>query len=166
MTQNLNQQKPTPEKGDLVYSPQPILAAQVYASEATALVPGQFVKLYASSTLDNIVVTAAANTDQVFGFVAFDIRKASFAANKWLGLWRQGSIVWAEAGEAINPGDRLMLYVSGATVQVKKVTHSKMCIAMAVTGQATTGELVQVQIIAPEAAGIHEGVSGYSGEPQ
>jgi hypothetical protein len=37
---------------------------------------------------------------------------------------------------------------------------------MAVTAQATTGELVQAQIIAPEAAGIHEGVSGYSGEPQ
>ena len=166
MGQNLNQQRPSPVKGDVVYTPQPILAAQVYASEGTALVPGQFVKLYASSTADNIVVTAALNTDQVFGFVAFDIRKTAFAANAMLGLWKQGSIVWAEAGEAINPGDRLMLYVSGATVQVKKVTHSKMCIAMAVTGQATIGDLLQIQIIAPEAAGIHEGVSGYSGEPQ
>lgn len=75
---------------------------RVKTAESAALVPGQKVKLVDVAG-GLFIVTAAAETDVGFGFIPYNTKKDSYAAEEEVKVASDGSIMLMEAGAAIVP---------------------------------------------------------------
>ena len=152
MTQNINQFSQTPLLGqlDLEFAGS-VIAAQVDAAQATALVAGQPVKLATTRGGLPKVISLAANTDQAFGFVAYNLKDQSFAAQANLEVAMFGTVMWMNSGGAIT---------RGASVEVVQSTPGNVIasggtnpvVGFALDGAAASNALIRVFIQAPFSA--------------
>lgn len=78
-TMNMFSQEPVQGQLDLRMNTN-IIAAQIDASEATLLVPGQAVTLVNSVGGVPKVIAALADSDDIYGFIAYDIKDKTFKA--------------------------------------------------------------------------------------
>lgn len=118
MVQNPNQFAQTREVGQL---DQQVVAGttlncQVADGQVTALVPGQAVRLEDSSFGVPKVLSLAADTDRTFGFVTYNLKDATFAAQQAVVIGIGGTVMIMKAGAAIARG--AVLQYADATKKV------------------------------------------------
>lgn len=148
MAQNVNQFKQTVQKGSLDLTINPtVFSVQVDAAQATALVPGQLVKL--ASTAGGIpkVVASAAATDGHFGVVRYNIKDATFAAGAICEVASGYSVIVMEAGAAITRGANVM-YAANQKV-VTAATTGNIIVGVALDAAAADTDLIRVLLQMP-----------------
>ncbi len=151
MSQLQNQFAQTPEQGqlDLMVGGN-VVSCQVDAGQATALVAGQAVKMVDSAGGIPKVIACAADEDDVFGFVIYDIRRSSFPAlSKIEVAFFRGSVMYMTAGAAIPRNGQVMI-VPG-TIKVVTVTATNRIVGRAYDKAAADGDLIRVVIDLPGA---------------
>lgn len=152
MALNINQFAQSVVKGvmDLSVGTKSVLACQVDSSSAGNLIPAQAVKLVnVASGIPNIV-ECSADTDDVFGFIAYNIKDQEFdaGAKVEVAMGRTG-VMYMEASAAIAVNAPVMIVVSGQ--KVATATAGKMIIGRALDKASASGDLIRVMIDLPGA---------------
>lgn len=110
-TLNINQQDilPIPGELDIQTMQNGYFTAIVDSSQATALKPGQPVKLLSSNTGPMPKVVAAGQNDVAHGLVAYVVKDAQFVAGDKVEIvFFGGNVIWLQAtAVAILPGTQL-----------------------------------------------------------
>lgn len=153
MTLSLNQFSMSPIQGqmDLRFNPS-ILAGYLSHSSAGGLVPGQAVKQSAQTppNLPPKLVEVAADTDNIFGFIVYNIKNPTFAADGALEVAAmRGCVMYMTASAAITAGASLMVVV--ASKKVATATTGKRIFGTALDGATADGDLIRVVIDLPGA---------------
>lgn len=126
------------------------ISAEVDASQSGVLLAGQAVKIVDSAYGIPKVVACAANSDQVFGFINFDIKSASYAAGDKLELSQAGNVIYLISVGAIARGAQVqndLTYVGG----VKTITGSSgaAIVGYAYDKASGDGQLLRVRLSNP-----------------
>jgi len=120
----------------------------VYASEATALVAGQAVKLVPTAQVARPIVTACtSNDDVVFGFVNFTLKDISYAAGSAVEISIKGNVMYMQSNAAVTQGSQVMLVISGTKVANATSTHT--VVGWAWDGADAADELIRIFIESP-----------------
>jgi hypothetical protein len=133
-----------------------VLTAFLSTTSGGGLVPGQAVKRYNPGTSPTVgtnpqVVEAAADTDDIFGFVVYNIKNATFAAGYVLEVAAfRGSVMYMTANGAISGGAAVDIVV-GTPGTVQPHTGSNVIIGTALDQAAAAGQLIRVIIDLPGA---------------
>ena len=136
-------QKPVKGQSDLLVQ-QNTISVQIDVSSAGGLVAGQAVKLVDAFGGVPKVVEVTADTDEVFGFILFDIKSQAFnALDKAEIAFLQGGVVYMEASGAIGAGAAVMVVPAGQKVAVA-TTGKKIC-GHAID-KAADGDLIRVVV--------------------
>lgn len=149
MTQLQNQFKQSREKGEVDQRMGPgTISCQVGSAQVAALVPGQAVKIVDSAGGVPKVIAVAADTDDIYGVVAFTFKDATFPANSPVEIigMRNGVIVM-EAGAAIARNAEVQYVVTGAKVITAVAT--KRILGRAFDKAAADGDLIRVTVDLP-----------------
>lgn len=148
MTQALNQFAQTPEVGDLdLQHPGNVFSCAVASTQATALVPGQAVKLADVAGGAPKVIGLAANTDKSFGFVVRNLKDAQFAAGATLEVCAGGAVMWMTAGAAISRGANLEVVYTTNKVITNAGTNP--VIGQALDKASADGDIIRVLVRTP-----------------
>lgn len=125
-----------------------VLSAQIDTSSAGGLVAGQPVKLVDSAGGVPKVVECSANTDVVFGFIVYDLKKAAHAVGDVVEVdVGFDDIMYMTAGAAIARGALVMIQISG--VKVVTATTGKPISGWALDKAAADGDLIRVSLSCP-----------------
>lgn len=154
MTLNPNQFVQTPILGmaDLHISAN-TLEVQVDASQATPLLAGQSVKIVDSLGGIPKVVAVAADADEVYGFIRFDVRRKQFVAGDVIEIAGLiGSCIYLQATAAIARGAHL----KGVVATVGGVATAVLGSGSPIIGHAydkavNAGDLIRVVTFLPAA---------------
>lgn len=150
MAQNSNQFAQTVEKGMLDLAPNAFVLGCIVDSGSATLVPGQAVKLVNVASKIPVVTAVTVDTDDIFGFVPYDVITNSYAAGANVDIAAfQGNIMYMEAAAAFAPMVKLGIVVSGSTVQTAVSTDR--IIGVALDKATNIGDLVRVYINLPGA---------------
>jgi len=126
------------------------VAAQVDSSQATPLYAGQAVKIVDS--LDGIpkVVACAANSDEVFGFINYDVKSVTFSAGQNCEISMAGNFIYLYATTAISRGTQVQLDLSTVGGVAAKVGSSGAdIVGYAFDKAAAPGALIRVHLLVP-----------------
>lgn len=150
--QNPNQFKQSAEKGlmDLRFNPT-VISCQIDESVgATLLLPGQAVKVVDSAGGVPKVVPVTAPTDDVFGFLMYNIKDKAYKAGQAVEVVfsRGGSVMYMEAGAAIARNAKVMVQVAGEKV-ITAAGAGNVVVGRALDKAAGNGDLVRVVIDLP-----------------
>src|ERR1017187_10123580 len=88
------------------------VAAQIDVSQATPLYAGQAVKIVDSADGIPKIVACTANSDEVFGFINFDIKSITFSAGQNCEISMAGNYMYLYATTAISRGTQVQLDIS------------------------------------------------------
>lgn len=150
MALNINQFAQTPVKGqlDLSVGVKSVISCQVDASSAGGLVNGQAVKLVdVKGGIPNIV-ECALPSDDVFGFIVYDIKDKAFAAGDKVEIaFARGSVMYMQASAAIVPYAKVAAQITGQ--KVITATTGDMIVGYAIDKAAAADELIRVMIDLP-----------------
>jgi hypothetical protein len=152
MTLSQNQFAQTPIQGllDLRFNVNSI-SAEIDAGSAGGLVPGQAVKLVDSAGGIPKVVECAADTDDVYGFINYDIKSQSFEAGDRVELSvMRDNVMYMTASAAIARGAKIMIVVAGN--KVATATSGKTIAGRAFDKASADGDLIRVTIDLPGTA--------------
>lgn len=120
-TLNINQQDilPIPGELDIQTMQNGVFTAIVDAAQATALKPGQFVKLQSTNTGPMPKVVAAAQSDAAIGMVAYIVKDTTFVAGDKVEIvFFGGNVIWLQAtAVAITPGTQVESDSTGLLIQ-------------------------------------------------
>lgn len=118
---NINQQDilPIPGEIDIQTMQNGYFTAIVDSSQATALKPGQAVKLVTTNTGPMPKVVAAAQSDVAIGIVAYIVKDGTFVAGDKIEItFFGGAVIWMQStAVAINPQTQLENDATGLLVQ-------------------------------------------------
>lgn len=145
MSQLQNQFGMTREQGELDLSAMnDIIACEIDTTSAGSLPPGQAVKIVDSAGGVPKVVECAADTDDVFGFIKYDMRKATFSALDRVEIATGvGSVMYMTASAAIARNAKVMIVV--ASDKVATATSGKTIVGRALDKAAADGDLIRVK---------------------
>lgn len=149
MALNQNQFAQTPIQGqlDLKFNPNTV-SAQIDVSSAGALVPGQAVKMVNSAGGVPKVVECSDDSDDVFGFINYNIKNRVFNAYDYVELSAlRDNCMFMTASAAIARNAKVMIVVSGQ--QVATATSGNMIIGRAYDQASASGDLIRVIIDLP-----------------
>lgn len=145
MAQTQNQFGQAPVQGMLdLLAPPNTISVQVDASQGTALVPGQAVKMVDSAGGVPKVIAAAANTDDVFGFVNFSWKQQNFAAGQSLEMSVKDNVMYMVADGAISRGASVT--VVPASNRVVAAATGNTVVGRAYDKAVNAGDLIRVWI--------------------
>lgn len=130
------------------------VACRVKSDEATALVPGQKVKIVDSAGGVPEVTAITADTDKVFGVVNYNVKDASFEAGSYVEISMWSNVVYLEASAAIARGADVMPVVTGN--KIATATEGKSVVGMAIDKASADGDLIRVMIM-PVASSVSDG---------
>lgn len=126
------------------------VSVQIDASQATALYPGQAVKMVDSADGVPKVVACSANSDEVFGFINFDIKSVTFPAGAACEISMAGNFIYLYATGAIARGAQVQLDVSTVGGVATKVGSSGAdYVGWAYDKAAAAGALIRVKLAVP-----------------
>lgn len=150
---NQNQFEQLPLKGtlDLAINSTRVISGVVSANQATALVPGQRVKLDTTAQIFTPSFIAAGDNEAAIGVVVYNSRNASSltAGRPCEVAGAFGPVMWMEAGSTF--AAQATVYQTGTTVDATNTSHKKAGIAL--DGAAAIGDLCKVIIIEPLSLG-------------
>ena len=148
---NSNQQEQSVFKGmrDLSVSMGgKIVTGVISANQATALVPGQRVKLDTTAGVGAPSFVAAAITEVAFGVIGYQSNLASFSKGTPVDVLTLGSVYYAAAGNgAIAAGALVEGYAGQCVVTYAASTQKKH--GVAIDAAAATGDLIRVMVGEP-----------------
>lgn len=146
---NLNQFGMNTVKGQVdLRSGQPTLSCQVGSAEAGTLVPGQAVKMVDSLGGVPKVIAVAADTDDIFGFIAYDQKSSSFVANDRLEIVQgRGGFIYLEAGAALARNAEVQYVVAGA--KVITAVSTKRIAGRAMDKATAAGQIIRIAVDLP-----------------
>lgn len=149
--QNPNQFRQSVVQGqlDLRFNGETI-SVQIDASEAGVLVPGEAVKMVDSAGGVPKVEKVAADTDQIFGFINYDIKNADFKAGDACEISRAGNVMHMTASEALARGQQVC-YAS-ASVKVKGLVSTNTIVGYTLDKAAADGDIIRVVVGTPSFA--------------
>lgn len=126
------------------------VSVQIDASEAGTLYAGTAVKMYDSAGGIPKVVKCTADTDQVLGFINFDIKSKSFVAGSMAEISMKGNVMYLYASEPIARGIEVVLTtVSPGSVGAATGSSGKRIVGWAYDKASAAGELIRVFINTP-----------------
>jgi hypothetical protein len=147
----LNQSGISPKAGDSVYAPYPARAFKLSSSLAAPVGATTPCKLAgADSTGMPIITPITATSDVVYCVIATNLRKNSWGANEIVKGWYAGQVIWLEAGEDIDSGDKVSAAVDG-TVTVATTGEGATPVLGIAESSASDGGLVAVRLVSPYA---------------
>ncbi len=153
MSVNINQFGLTTIQGAMdMQVPGTVISCQVDAAQSPVLVPGQAVKLATTAGGVPKVLGLAANTDYTFGFVAYDSKDVSYAANARLQVAICNSVMYMTAGALIaraTSGRPTAVEVVYTTTKVITAAGINPIVGWTMDYAAADGDLVRVYIITP-----------------
>lgn len=119
----------------------------IASSVTTPLVPGQAVKLADVAGKHIIVEPISADTDEIFGFIAYNTKQASFGANEAVEIAGGGCVIYLEASAAAARGASIMAVVADSKIAV--ATAGKVIGGIVIDKPAADGDLVRVKVADP-----------------
>ncbi len=129
------------------------VSAQIDTSQATALYAGAAVKLVASAGSKNAtpkVVGCAADSDEVFGFINFDMKTPSYNAGDLCELSQAGNVMYLFSTGAITQGAQVQLDLTTmGGVAAKTASSGANIVGFAYDGAAAGGQLIRVKLSVP-----------------
>jgi len=148
MTQLSNQFIQSAEKGQLALLESiNLLNAKVDTGETETLVPGTAVKIKDVAGPVIIVEQVDADTDDIFGFVPYSVKKNEYVANDMIKIAFDNTVMIMEAGAAIARGAD----VEFAVASIKVITSAGVnkVVGKCLSKAAADGDLVAVLIKTP-----------------
>lgn len=136
-------------------APGTVISGQVSASQATAIVPGQPLKLEDSAGGTPKFLSLAADTDETFGFMVRNIKDISRSASDSLEVAIAGAVMVMTAGAAIPRGAKVE--VVAATSKVIKWAGANPVVGIALDKAAADTDLIRVYITTPAGAAADAG---------
>lgn len=126
------------------------VAAQIDLSQATSLYAGAAVKIVDSADGAPKVVGCAANSDEVFGFINFDMKTQAFIAGSLCELSLAGNVIYLYATAAIARGTQVQLDIStmGGVAQVVGSSGANV-VGYAYDKASAAGQLIRVKLSTP-----------------
>jgi hypothetical protein len=154
LTPTLNQFRLSPVKGTLTGAPNfNIINCQVSDGETTDLVPGQAVKLKDDVNAQIIVTAATGASDDIFGFVAYDVRDTNKPEKGQVRIAIEGSVMYLEAQSVIARGAYLKYNPTGQIVEGQDGTTTRIGRTFDKT-TTTDPKLIRVYIQTPKSAAL------------
>lgn len=152
MAQNQNQFGQTVVQGKLDITPNPsTVSAQIDVSELGTLVPGQSVKMVDSAGGVPKVIACAADSDDVWGLLNYDLKQASFVAGDRVEVSAmRGNVMYMTSSAAIARNAKVMVVISGAKVATR--AGGGVCIGRAYDKATAADQLIRVVIDLPGVA--------------
>lgn len=126
------------------------VSVQVDVSQATALYAGAAVKMVDSADGVPKVVGCAANSDEVLGFINYDIKSQTFVAGSACEISMAGNVMYLYATGAISRGAQVQLDISTMGGVAQSVGSSGAdIVGWAYDKAAAAGALIRVVIKTP-----------------
>ncbi len=152
MVLNPNQFNMTPVQGEMdLQFHGSVFSMAVDATQASALVAGQAVKLYDRAVPLPTVVALAANTDATFGFVVRNLKDATFPALSRVEIATNYSVMYMTAGAAIARGAKVEVVYTTNKVITNAGTNPVAGLAL---DKATAdGDLIRIMVLNPAVLG-------------
>lgn len=126
------------------------VAVQIDASEAGTSYAGQAVKIYDSAGGVPKVVKCSANSDDVFGFINFDIKSKSYVAGDKCEISQSGNVIYLYATAAIARGAQVQLDISTpGGVAPKTGSSGADLVGYAFDKATVAGDLIRVRLASP-----------------
>lgn len=149
LSQNQFSQSPVLGQIDLMYDYN-TRSVQIDTSQATALYAGAAVKIVDSAGGVPKVVGCSAASDEVLGFINFDIKNVSFSAGQMAEISMSGNVMWLYATAAIARGVQVSLDLStNGGVQAAAGHTGDKIIGWAYDKASAAGDLIRVNILTP-----------------
>lgn len=132
------------------------LSAAIDPTQPASVIPysGMAVKVVAN-TLGGIprVVTCTANTDEVWGFINYDIKSPSYSAYSRIGVSTSGNVIWLYSTGAIAQLAQVTVDVTaGGGVGQKVGSSGANIVGYALDGCSASGVLIRVKLATPSYA--------------
>lgn len=125
-------------------------SVQIGADQATPLFAGAAVKMVDSAGGVPKVVGCAADSDEVLGFINFDIKTVSFAANVGAEISMAGNVMYLYATAPVARGEELVLdTATNGGVQSSGVGSGKTIVGWAYDKATAPGQLIRVFLKTP-----------------
>lgn len=146
MAQNPNQFGMTAEKGqvDLSFATNNVLSCIHLATETTALVAGQAVKIVDNYSGVPTVEATDAITEVPFGFVTWNVKDADYKGGARLSVARRGTVMHMVASAAIARGANVQYDPATGKVATKASTNA--IVGQALDKAGADNDLIRVEI--------------------
>lgn len=145
------QQQPFLGMLDLKVGGTNVIGGQIDVSQSGSLYAGQAVKIVNSPDGVPKVIACAADTDEVFGFIVYDIKSAAYVAGSRCELAQAGSCMWLYATTAIVRGAQVSL-ISAQPGSVSALVSTARIVGYAYDQAAAYGQLIRVYLKNPSFA--------------
>lgn len=124
------------------------IPVQIDASQSGTLYPGQAVKIYDSADGVPKVVACTAVTDNVFGFINFDVKSQSYVANDMCEISQSGNVLYLYSTGAIARGAQVCLDIVTVGGVGPLVSLSNV-VGWAMDKASAAGTLIRVRLTCP-----------------
>ena len=154
MALNISQFAQTPVQGmiDLTVGVRSVISVQINSGSAGGLVAGQPVKIVNTPGGIPDVIECSAATDDVFGFLAYDIKDQAYnALDKADIAFARGAVMYMTSSAAIAANAKVMIVVASPG-QVATATTGNTIIGRAIDEATASGQLIRVLIDLPGVA--------------
>lgn len=128
------------------------MAVTVAASQLTALVAGQGVKLVDNASPIPQVVAISADNDQVFGFINLNVKRNSWSAGDTVEVSSGDNVIWLQATGAIARGAQVTLDSSIVGGVAQATGSSADRIVGYALDEAVVAQLLRVKLKVPSFA--------------
>lgn len=126
------------------------VSVQIDSTQATPLYPGAAVKIVDSANGVPKVVGCAANSDEVMGFINFDIKTVQFVAGSLAEISMGGNVIYLWATGAIARGVQVSLDLSSmAAVRSAAGNTGDNIVGWAYDKATAAGQLIRVSLRTP-----------------
>lgn len=126
------------------------IAAEIDVTQSGTIYAGQAVKVIASAGGIPKVVAIAANSDDVFGFINYDIKTVGFVAGSVCEISQAGNVMFLYASAAINRGTRVTVsIVSPGTVDPLVGSSGADIVGFAIGQASAAGNLIRIKLLNP-----------------
>lgn len=151
MALNINQFAQSPVQGQLDLAINPTVVSGVVSStSAGGLIAGQAVKMVDAAGGIPTFVEAALNTDDVYGFLCYNIKNSTFEVGEAVEIaCMRNSVMYMTASGAIARNAQVMVVI--ASKKVATWSASARIIGRAFDKAAADGDLIRVTIDLPGA---------------
>ena len=126
-------------------------SAEIDASQVGSLAQGQAVKIVDSAGGIPKVVGCTADTDEVFGFINYDIKSQLFVAGDRVEISQKGNVMFLVATAAVARGAQVVLDTAGG-VYPAALGSGKCLVGFALDKATAPGDIIRVELSVPSFA--------------
>ena len=127
------------------------VAVEIDSSQATGIYAGQAVKIVDSSDGIPKVVAVSAITDEVFGFINFDVKTQLFVAGSKAEISQSGNVIYLYATTAISRGVQVTIDITSPG-GVSAAVSTANIVGYAYDKASAPGQLIRVKLKTPSFA--------------